>query len=218
MSWVSVSVRGSILCVGRPRGQRPGYGPGTWDGGASGTISRPIASVVLAGQMRVFALAGALSVCLVGPSAAQIVPLWRIVTDVTVAICPLLVDGDLDAATRRAQAFGYRIDEEARPHPEAVGSAGRFVFLEGRHFDDLFLSVSEGMAWCAISLPQSTPGSVADVADVHLAALGYARASTQADRVSWTGDGREASAFRTLEARPRTTLALHFPYASDEQP
>ena len=166
--------------------------------------------------MRVLALTCALNVFLVGPSAAQIVPLWRIVTDVTASICPLLVDGDLDAATRRAQEFGYRIDEEARPHAEAVG-AGRFVFLEGRHFDDLFLSVSEGMAWCAISLPQSTPGSVADVADVHLAALGYARASTQADRVSWTGDGREASAFRTLEARPRTTLALHFPYASDEQ-
>ncbi|WP_421729137.1 hypothetical protein [Brevundimonas sp.] len=168
--------------------------------------------------MRVLALTCALSVFLVGPSAAQIVPLWRIVTDVTASICPLLVDGDLDAATRRAQEFEYRIDNEARPHPEAVGATGRFVFLKGRHSDDMFLSVSEGMAWCAISLPQSTPGSVADVADPHLAALGYARASTEADRVSWTGDGREASAFRTLEAQPRTTLALHFPYASHDQP
>lgn len=184
---------------------------------ASGTVSSRITALALAGQMKVLALTGAISVILAGPSAAQIVPLWRIVTDVTASICPMLVDGDLDAATRRAQAFGYRIDDQAQPRPEAVG-AGRYVFFEGRHSDDLFLSVSEGMAWCAISLPQSTPGSVAEVADPHLAELGYARASTGADCVSWAGDGREASAFRTLEPKPRTTLALHFPYSTQEQP
>jgi len=167
--------------------------------------------------MKVAALAGALSVFVAGPSAAQIVPLWRIVTDVTETICPVLVDGDLDAATRSAQAFGYRIDDQAKPHPEAVGT-GRSVFLKGQHSDDLFLSVSEGMAWCAISLSQSTPASVADVADPHLAALGYARSSTGDDRVSWTGEGREATAFWTVELRPRTTLALHYPYTTQEQP
>jgi len=163
--------------------------------------------------MRILALTVAISVFLAEPAAAQIVPLWRIVTDVTASICPLLVGRDLDAATRRAEAFGYRIDDKARPHSEAVG-AGQYVFLKGRHFDDLFMSVSDGMAWCAISMPQSTPGSVAEVADPHLAELGYARSSTEADRVSWTGQGSEASAFLTLEAQPRTTLALHFPYTT----
>ena len=166
--------------------------------------------------MRVLALTGVLSVLLAGPTAAQIVPLWRIVTDVTASICPLLVDGDLDAAVQRAKTFGYRIDDQARPLPET--GAGRHVFLKGQHSDDLFLSVSEGRAWCAISLPQSTPGSVADVADPHLAAMGFARSATEDARVTWTGDGREASAFRTLERRPRTTLALNFPYPSQEQP
>lgn len=166
--------------------------------------------------MKVLALVGALSVFVAGPSAAQIVPLWRIVTDVTGSICPVLIAGDLDAAIRSAQALGYRIDDLAQPRPEAVGT-GRYVFLKGRHTDDLFLSVSEGKAWCAISLEQSTPGSVADVADPHLTALGYARSSTEDDRVSWAGNGREAAAFRTLEPRPRTTLALHFPYTMREQ-
>lgn len=144
-----------------------------------------------------------------GPGTAQIVPVWRIVTDVTASICPAMRDGDVDAAVRAAQSFGYRVDDGARPTAGIAGS-GHYVVMDGRHFDRLTLAASDGIAWCAISLQQATPRSVADAADPHLARLGYRRLPGRNDRIAWAGEDREAAAFPTLTSRRFTTLALRF--------
>ncbi len=165
-----------------------------------------------------------LVICLVvlclscGPAAAQIVPVWRIVTDVTGSICPLIKDGDVERAVRGAQAFNYRIDADARPTAEIAGS-GRYVALLGRHFDTLVLSASDGVAWCAITLRQSTPRSVAEAVDPHLAALGLRQVDGLSDdRVHWSGDRGQASAFPDKDPVGSTTLAVRFTYAASPEP
>lgn len=153
-----------------------------------------------------------------GPAAAQIVPVWRIVTDVTGSICPLIKDGDFERAVRGAQAFNYRIDADARPTAEIAGS-GRYVALRGRHFDTLVLGASDGVAWCAITLRQSTPQSVADAADPHLAVLGFRQVHALSDdRVHWSGDTGQASAFPVQDPGCGTTLAVRFTYAGWPEP
>ena len=154
---------------------------------------------------------------LAGPATAQIVPVWRVITDVTGSICPLIKDGDVDGAVHAAQALGYWIDDHAKPSAEIAGS-GHFVGLRGRHFDTLILSASDGVAWCATTLRQSTPQSVAEAADPHLAALGYSRVHEPDDRqVGWSGETGQASAFRVLKPEPATTLAIRFTYMTTSE-
>lgn len=150
-----------------------------------------------------------------GSGTAQIVPVWRIVTDVTASICPVLRDGDVEAAVRAAQTFGYRVEDGARPTAPIAGS-GRYVLLHGRHFDDLVLSASDGVAWCAITLKQATPGSMADAAEPHLARLGFRRSPGDAEaQVTWTSDSGDAASFPTPRPEPRSTLAVRFRYSED---
>lgn len=150
-----------------------------------------------------------------GPAAAQIVPVWRIITDVTGSICPLVRDGDVERAVQGARAFNYRLDADARPTAE-IGGSGRYVALRGRHFDTLVLSASDGLAWCAITLRQSTPRSVAEAADPHLAALGLRQVHAASDdRVHWSGDTGQASAFPVQTPGGGTTLAIRFIYSAD---
>ncbi|RYF87903.1 MAG: hypothetical protein EON95_21170 [Caulobacteraceae bacterium] len=150
-----------------------------------------------------------------GSGTAQIVPVWRIVTDVTASICPALRDGDVEAAVRVARAYHYRIDETGRPTAPIAGS-GQYVLLHGRHFDDLVLAASDGVAWCAITLKQATPGSMEDAAEPQLARLGFRRAPGDAeDRVAWTSETGDAASFPTPRPEPRATLAVRFRYAVD---
>ncbi|RZJ44529.1 MAG: hypothetical protein EON86_03140 [Brevundimonas sp.] len=142
-------------------------------------------------------------------------PVWCLVTDATAAICPALRDGDLEAAVRVARAYHYRIDETGRPTAPIAGS-GHYVLLHGRHFDELVLAASDGVAWCAITLKQATPGSMADAAEPHLARLGFRRAPGDAeDRVFWTNETGDAASFPTPRPEPRAPLAVRFRYAVD---
>jgi hypothetical protein len=45
---------------------------------------------------------------------AQIVPVWRIVTDVTASICPARQQSGINAATAQAEAFHYRTSTRVR--------------------------------------------------------------------------------------------------------
>lgn len=155
---------------------------------------------------------------LAAPVDAQIVPVWRIVTDVTASICPAMQQGGIDVATAQAEAFHYRIIDQS-PLGDGGDPADRFVAMRGRHSEDLLLLVDGEAAWCALSLAQSTPQSVFEAADPHLAAMGLRRSDVAEEgRISWQGKAGSASTFTLPAPRRGTALMFRFSGTSGGEP